>query len=405
MKHSLHDLAIFGGAPAFANPLHVGRPNVGDRAALRARLDRMLDDRWLTNGGPFVTEFEQRVAAVLGVRHCVATCNATVALDIAIAALGLSGEVIVPSFTFIATVHALQWRGITPVFCDINPQTHNIDIDHIEPLITSRTSGILGVHVWGRACNVLALADIARRHRLRLLYDAAHAFGCSAEARMIGSFGDAEVFSFHATKFLNAFEGGALVTNDDGIAEQARLTRNFGFVGEDEVSCVGINGKMSEASAAMGLTSLDCMRGLIAVNRRNHECYVAGLADVPGVRVAKYDDQEENNFQYVVLEVDDSASGLSRDRLQQILRAENILARRYFHPGCHRMEPYRTLYPNAQHSLPHTETLCARVLLLPTGTTVDRSDVQKVCDILRFAVANSRPIEVKARTLDHLTAP
>jgi dTDP-4-amino-4,6-dideoxygalactose transaminase len=400
MKDSLYDLAMFGGSPSFAIPLHVGRPNIGDRSALRARLDAMLDRRWLTNGGPFVDEFEQRIAGILGVRHCVTTCNATIALEIAARALDMRGEVIVPSFTFIATAHALQWQEITPIFCDIDPRTHNIDPELVEALVTPSTSGIIGVHVWGRACDVEALGAIASRNGLRLLYDASHAFGCSQGERMIGSFGDAEVFSFHATKFLNAFEGGALVTNDDTVAERARLMKNFGFAGEDEVVCLGTNGKMSEASAAMGLTSLESMEEFIAVNGRNYDCYRRHLADVPGIQVVACDAQQRNNYQYVVLEVDELIAGLSRDLLQQILRAENVLARRYFHPGCHRMEPYRTLFPNAGRTLPHTEALTARVLLLPTGTAVGLEEVGAVCDIIRFAVGNASEIAARAGTPD-----
>src|SRR5690349_4944149 len=204
----LSDLAIFGAPPVFEEPLHVGRPNIGDRERLLARINDMLDRRWLTNNGPFVQELEEKIAAFLGVKHCIAMCNATVGLEIAIRATGMTGEVIVPSFTFIATAHALQWQEITPVFCDIDPRTHNIDPQQVEKLITPRTTGIIGVHVWGRACDVAALEAIAARRRLTLLFDAAHAFGCSYRGRMIGGFGDAEVLSFHATKFFNSFEGG-----------------------------------------------------------------------------------------------------------------------------------------------------------------------------------------------------
>jgi dTDP-4-amino-4,6-dideoxygalactose transaminase len=404
MKVSLQDLAIFGGTSSFATPLHVGRPNIGDRAALRARMDEMLDRRWLTNGGPYVEEFEQRIAGMLGVRHCVATCNATVALEMAARALDMRGEVIIPSFTFIATAHALHWQGITPIFCDIDPRTHNIDPERVEALVTPRTSGVLGVHVWGRACDVEALAAIAKRNGLRLLYDAAHAFGCSSREGMIGSFGDAEVFSFHATKFVNAFEGGAVVTNDDSVAERVRLMKNFGFVDEDQVVYPGSNGKMSEASAAMGLTSLESMEEFIAINHRNYRGYRRGLGDVPGIQVVACDAQQRHNYQYVVLEINERVAGLSRDLLQQILRAENVRARRYFYPGCHRMEPYRTLFPSAGRTLPHTEALTARVLLLPTGTAVGLKEVGRVCDIIRFAVENASAIAARSGITDDRNA-
>ena len=219
-KNSINNLALFGGVPAFDEILHVGRPNIGNREQLLSRINDMFDRRWLTNNGPFVLELEQKLAAFLGVRHCIAMCNATIALEIAARALGLHGEVIVPSFTFIATAHALQWQEIIPVFCDVDPLTHNIDPSKIENLITPRTTGILGAHVWGRVCNINALQDIANKHNLHLMFDAAHAFACSHQGKMIGGFGDAEVFSFHATKFFNSFEGGAVTTNDDDAGKK-----------------------------------------------------------------------------------------------------------------------------------------------------------------------------------------
>lgn len=380
-------LAICGGRPAFSEPLHVGRPNIGDRGRLSARFDDLLDRRWLTNGGPYVEELESRIAELIGVRHVVAMCNATIALEIAIRALGLSGEVIVPSFTFVATAHALQWQQITPVFCDVDPATHNMDPARVEELITPRTTGIVGVHVWGRPCDVEALEAIAARRSLRLIFDAAHAFGCTHGGRMIGGFGAAEVFSFHATKFLNSGEGGAVATNDDDLAARMRLMRNFGFSDYDEVSYVGTNGKMSELSAAMGLTSLESMDRFVAVNRANHAAYADGLRAVPGVTLVAYDEAERSNRQYMVVEVDEAAAGLSRDELQRVLHAENVFARRYFHPGCHRMEPYRSYFPHAGLLLPETERLTGRVLSLPTGTAVGQAEVARVCDIIGRAVA------------------
>ena len=227
------DLAIHGATPAFAEPLHVGRPNIVDRDAFLARVAQVLDNQWLTNNGPLVQEFEARIAAHLGVKHCVAMCNGTIALEIAIRALGLTGEVIVPSWTFVATAHALYWQGITPVFADIDPDTHNLDPDAVRRMITPRTSGIIGVHLWGRAAPVEALQAIADEHGLKLMFDAAHAFGSTHRGQSIGRFGACEVFSFHATKSFNTMEGGAVTTNDDALAETLRLMRNFGFKGYD----------------------------------------------------------------------------------------------------------------------------------------------------------------------------
>ncbi len=368
------------------NALHVGRPNIGDRDRFLSRVSGILERRWLSNDGPMVREFEATVAARLGVKHCVAMCNATVALEIASKALDLEGEVILPSYTFIATAHALQWQGITPIFADMEPETHNIDPAKIEELITPHTTGIIGVHVWGRACDTEAIEAIAEKHKLRVMYDASHGFGCSIDGRMLGNFGACEVFSFHATKFINCFEGGAVVTNDDALAEKMRLMRNFGFKGFDNVVYLGVNGKMSEVCAAMGLTNLEAMEEIVAVNKRNYLTYCDELRSVAGVSVIRYEPEEKNNYQYVVIEVDPDVCPRNRDEIVEALHAENVIARKYFWPGCHQMEPYRTTQPDAGNHLPGTERVAARVVVLPTGQTIDESTVRRVCRIIRAAV-------------------
>jgi dTDP-4-amino-4,6-dideoxygalactose transaminase len=400
MKNSLTDLAIFGGTPLFDEKLHVGRPNVGGRERLLERINRILDTRWLSNMGPFEQEFEKSISEMTGARHCIAMCNATVALEIAVRALDLTGEVIVPSWTFIATAHALQWQQITPVFCDIDPQTHNLDPRKIEDLITDRTTGIIPVHLWGRACDTDAIEEIARRHNLKVLYDAAHAFGCTHNGKMIGNFGEAEVYSFHATKFFNTFEGGAVITNNDDLARKIRLMKNFGFADYDYVSYIGTNGKMSEVSAAMGLTSLESLDEFITTNRRNYDHYRQLLAGIPGVSVINYNDAEKPNYQYVVLEVDEAATGISRDDLVKIFWKENVNARRYFYPGCHRMEPYRTLFPDAGSKLPETERLAARVLILPTGTAIGPEEVQKISGVISTVIADGARIAARMRDME-----
>jgi dTDP-4-amino-4,6-dideoxygalactose transaminase len=336
-----------------------------------------------------VQEFERRICELTGVKHCVAMCNATVALEIAIRAMGLKGEVIVPSFTFVATAHALQWQEITPVFCDVDPLTHTLDPAQVEKLITPRTTGIIGVHLWGRPCEVEALQAIADKHGLKLLFDAAHAFNCTHQGTPIGNFGGAEVFSFHATKFLNAFEGGAVVTNDDALAAKIRLMQNFGFSGYDNVIYVGTNGKMNEASAAMGLTSLESIDTFLATNHLNYLTYRRLLEGIPGLSITQYDEYEVNNYQYVIVEIEADQAGLSRDRLVEVLHAENVLARRYFYPGCHRMEPYRSYFPHAGLLLPHTVALSERVMALPTGTSVDLAQIEQICALIRFIVENA----------------
>jgi dTDP-4-amino-4,6-dideoxygalactose transaminase len=374
--------------PAFFAPVHVGRPNVGNQTRFLSRVSDILNRKWFTNNGQFVQEFEARVAGFVGAKHCIAMCNATIALEIAIRALELSGEVIVPSFTFIATAHALQWQEITPVFCDIETETHLIDPTCVERLITPRTTGIIGVHTWGRPCAVEVLSEIAERRKLKLLFDAAHAFACSHQGTMIGNFGNAEVFSFHATKFFNTFEGGAVITNDDELAAKIRLMKNFGFGGYDEVIYIGTNGKMTEICAAMGLTCMESIDAFISVNRRNYEAYQKGLAGLPGVRLIPYESEDRRNYQYITVEIDRRSAGISRDELLKVLWAENVLARRYFYPGCHRMEPYRSYFPHAGLLLPETERIADAILVLPTGTAVGPGEIGVICSIIRGALEN-----------------
>lgn len=383
------DLAINGAPPAFAEPLHVGRPNIGNREAFLQRVNQILDNHWLTNNGPMVQEFEQRIAEFLGVKHCVAMCNGTIALEIAIRALGLSGEVIVPSWTFVATAHALYWQGITPVFADIDPATHNLDPDAVRRMITPRTTGIIGVHLWGRAAPVEALQAIADQHGLKLMFDAAHAFGSTYKGQTIGRFGECEVFSFHATKSFNTMEGGAVTTNDDELAEAMRLMRNFGFAGYDNVIHPGTNGKMVEVCAAMGLANLDGFDDIVATNKRNHAAYGDALADIPGITLLRYTPGERNNHHYVVIEVDESCPA-SRDDIIAALHAENILARKYFWPGSHMMKPYRDLYPHAGLLLPNSCAVADRVIVLPNGMVLSEPATAVVASVLRAVVTEAQ---------------
>jgi dTDP-4-amino-4,6-dideoxygalactose transaminase len=340
----------------------------------------------LTNGGPFSQEFEKCISDYLGVSHVIAVCNATCALEISSKALNLIGEVIVPSFTFVATAHALRWQGIRPVFVDIDSATHNIDPRKLEAAITPRTTGIVGVHLWGRACDVDAIETIAQKHGLQVMYDASHGFGNSHKGKMIGNFGRCEVFSFHATKFINCLEGGVIVTNDDELAKKIRLMINFGFTGYDQVDYLGINGKMNEISAAMGITNLEAIDSIIEVNFRNYIHYLKRLSLLPGISVVKYIQTEKNNYQYIVIEVEESVSGTSRDSIVSALHSENIIARKYFWPGCHNMEPYLSESEDNKPYLPETESVASKVVVLPTGQSILPKDVERVCNVIAKSV-------------------
>ncbi|HVP38149.1 MAG TPA: aminotransferase class I/II-fold pyridoxal phosphate-dependent enzyme [Candidatus Saccharimonadales bacterium] len=392
-RRAVEDLALLGGRPAFAEPLPVGAAVVGDRARLLERIRGVLDRRCFTDDGPLVREFEHQLARSMGVRNCVATCSGTVGLEVLARAAGLAGEVIVPAFTSAATAHALRWLGLRPVFCDVDPATHTLDPARVEERVGPRTSAILGVHLWGRTCEVEALVEIARRRHLALFFDAAHAFGCTRGGRAVGGFGDAEVLSFHATMVLSTFEGGAVTTSNDALAHRLRLMRNLGCAGSGPAAGLGINGRMNEMSAAAGLTGLETLEAHAGVNAGHHERYRRGLDGQRGLRVLRYPAEERNNYQFVVLEVDPGQAGLSRDRLVEVLRAENVLARSAYPAACHAVEPYRSEDPGAAQRLPVTERLAQRVLLLPTGPALRSQDVDQVCRLVRFAVAHAQELE------------
>ena len=346
----------------------------------------MLDRRWLTNNGHYVQKFEQEICDYLEVKYCTVVANGTIALEIMARAAGLYDEVIVPAFTCVATPHALAWQGMTPVFCDIDPLTHNIDPLKVEALITPRTTGILAVHLWGRPCDTDKLELIAIKHDLKIVFDACHAFGNSHQGIMIGNFGDAEAFSFHATKYFNSFEGGAIVTNDEKIAERVKLMVNFGykFQQPNEVYMVGTNGKMTEIAAAMGLVSLDSIDEFTKANLDNYDLYCALLRDVPGITPIKFDARELSNRQHMIVEVDDEIADISRDELVEVLARENILGQRLFCPACHKAQPYLSMYPGL--SLPEAERMSTRTLSLPTSMAVGMDDIVRVCDVIRKAV-------------------
>ena len=383
------DLAINGAPPAFDEGLHVGRPNLGSREALDRYLDDIYERNWLTNNGPLVQELESKVADFHGVGHCVAMANGTIALEIAIRALELEGEVIVPSYTFVSTAHALSWQAITPVFADIDPATHNLDPAAVRTMITPRTTGIIGVHLWGRGAPVDELQAVADEHELSLMFDAAHAFGCTYGGRKIGGFGACEVLSFHATKFFNSFEGGAVLTNDDALAGKMRLMRNFGFSGLDNVIHPGTNGKLNEVCAAMGLVNFESVENVMQANRRNYKQYRDGLSGVDSYRLLEFSEQERNNYQYIVLEVQPDCP-MTRDDIVAALHTENIRARKYFWPGCHRMQPYRDLYPHAGLMLPHTIDVARRVIVMPTGAAMSADKVEVITSVLRL-LAGAKP--------------
>jgi len=393
-KRQLSDLAPLGGAPLFAEKLYVGRPNLCSRDRLHAALDRIFDSRWLSNDGPFLRQFEDALRETLGVRNVVAVCNATIGLQMVYRALRPADprrhKALMPSYTFIATAHAWEWEGGRPAFCDVAAD-HLLDPADVEARLDDEAALLVGVHTWGRACHPDRLAALARDRGIPLVYDSAHAFGNSWNGRRIGGFGDAEVFSFHATKFFNTFEGGAIATADDNLAAELRHMRNFGFSGYDCVSRLGTNGKMQEISAAMGLCMLEELDSLLATNRRNLSAYREALRDGPGLSLLEPEDPGASNCQYIVAMVDPALPTFVRDLLVDVLWAENVLVRRYFHPGCHRSEPYASRPPLPE--LPVTDDICRRVVIFPSGTAVDPAQIRAIGDTVRFFLEHADDIQ------------
>jgi len=345
----------------------------------------MLDARRLTNDGPFVKEFEARLGRLSGDVDAIAVCNATVGMQLLLKALNLEGEVILPSFTFIATAHACLWEGLEPVFVDVERDTHTIDPGCVARQVTESTAAIVGVHLWGRMCRVRELEAIAQDRGIPLVFDAAHALGCTYGGIPFGRLGSASVVSFHATKFVQSLEGGVIFTHDRDLADRLRLLRNFGFQGFDNVGSLGTNAKMNELCAAMGLGSLESLDSLIATNTANRAAYREALDGLDGITLYEFDEREANNFQYLIVEVDPQACPFERDEIVAILHAENVIARRYFTPGCHRSMPYRRRRRRGSDRLSVTEQLCDSLIALPTGAGVDAADVAKIGGILRLA--------------------
>ncbi|MCX5946924.1 MAG: DegT/DnrJ/EryC1/StrS family aminotransferase [Cyanobacteria bacterium] len=395
-------LAILGGNPAFAEPRHVGTPFIPPRELLHASLDDILDARWLTNNGSFVHKLEQLLATRHGVSYAVAMCNATIALQLLFRALGLKGEIIVPSFTFIATAHAAIWEKLEPRFVEISPETHCIDPAAAAAAISTKTAALVGVNLWGQPCDVARLGQIANDAGIPLVLDAAQALGCQIkhlsreQPTAVGAV--ASVISLHATKVVSSLEGGAILTNDEALAEELRRLRNFGFAGYDTVVSLGTNAKLNEFSAAFAIRGLECLDNIIQHNRNIRLMYQESLADLPGVSFHDPPTSPTANHHYAVLMVDPTDCPLTRDELMLTLWAENVLARRYFYPGCHRMEPYASRPASWQPHLPATEAVAASVLVLPASSAVSPQDVVLISQRIRQALQQHGDVRERLQT-------
>ncbi len=361
-------------------PIYVTQPFLPPLAEFVGYLERIWESRILTNSGPLHQQLEAALCRHLGVDHVSLFTNATIGLVTALQSLRITGEVITTPYSFVATAHSLLWNGIKPVFVDIDPRTMNLDPSHIEAAITPQTTAILPVHCYGEPCDVEAIERIADTYNLKVIYDAAHAFGVQRDGRSVLRWGDLSVLSFHATKVFNTFEGGAIVCPDAKTKLRIDQLKNFGFVDETTVVAPGINGKMSEVCAALGLLQLEHLGEALERRRQIDASYRDELAGVPGIRCV--DRSAGTNFAYfpVLVEAD---YPLSRDALYQRLREHGIYARRYFYPLISEFPMYRGLPSAHRDNLPVATAVAQRVLCLPIYPNLLREEQSRVVELVR----------------------
>lgn len=370
----------------FAEPLYVARPRLPALEKYARRLSDVWASGWLANNGGQHQKLEAALAEHLGARHLSLFNNGTIALLLACRALRLSGEVITTPFTFPASAHVLQWNGITPVFADVDPETLTISPEAIEQLVTDRTTGILGVHVYGIPCDVQAIDRTARYYGLKVVYDAAHAFGTRVDGVPVAHFGDATMYSFHATKLFHTAEGGALAVQDDDLKHRIDLLKNFGIKNEEEVVMPGINGKMNELQAALGLCMLDEVAQESARRAEIAAIYRERLAPLPGIRLLQMPASVTDSRQYLVARIDGRDSGVDRDELHRRLKAFNIVCRKYFHPLCSDYGCYRHLPSADPARLPHAQRAAREVMTLPYFGALSDEDVHRICDAIAYCL-------------------
>ncbi len=367
----------------FPDPIFVTKPVLPEFDVFSDKLKSIWETSKLTNNGPQLKALESKLLEKLNVKHLSLFNNGTSALLLACRCLNLEGEVITTPFTFPATPHVLTWNKLEPVFCDVDPETFTIDPELIESLITPKTSAILAVHVFGIPCKVDRIQEIANSFGLRVIYDAAHAFGVEIDGKGIGSFGDISMFSFHATKLFHTAEGGALTFNDPEHKRQADLLKNFGIWGEEEVLLPGLNAKMNEIQAALGICMLDCIDEEMAKRKKLFEIYRRCLEGVEGIRlIEQADARVKPGHQYCVVQIDGDAFGCTRDHVHSEFKKFNIFARKYFHPLCSNYDYYNQLPSADANNLPTANKIAHEVLSLPFYGDLGPDAVEKICKIL-----------------------
>lgn len=365
-----------------AKPVYVTQPYLPPLEQFIPYLQQIWDNKILTNGGPMHQQLEAALSDYLGVEHVALFNNGTIALLTALQALRVTGEVITTPYSFVATAHSLLWNGIKPVFADIDPHTLNLDPARIEAAITPQTTAIMPVHCYGNPCDVKAIQRIADNYNLRVIYDAAHAFGVEDAEGSILRHGDLSVLSFHATKVFNTFEGGAIICPDAKTKTRIDQLKNFGFIDEVTVVAPGINGKMSEVNAAFGLLQLQYIDQAMQRRREIDQIYREGLKNVPGIRLVEGTVQLRANYSYFPILVE-SGYPLKRDALYQKLKAENIFARRYFYPLISNFPMYRGMNSARLSNLPTANSVSERVICLPIYPDLSNEHLDRIISTLR----------------------
>ena len=366
----------------FENPFFITQPLLPTTLEMNQMIKEIWESHQLSNNGSKAQSLESELSNYLGLKYLSVFANGTIALELAIRALRLSGEVITTPFTFAATTHALNLNNIKPVFCDIEDTTLNMNPDLIESLITKDTTAIMPVHVFGNPCNVLKIQQIADKYGLKVLYDAAHAFGVKAYGKPIASYGDISMFSFHATKIYHTIEGGALCYNNSDLKKQCDLLKNFGIQEDGDVVDPGTNGKMNEVQAAVGLLLLKHVEDEILRRKEITYLYRSLLENVPGISFSLDMDGVSHNYAYFVIRVDQKQYGLSRDDLYEKLKQYNVIARKYFYPICSNFTCYKNLPSASKSKLPVANRIGDMVLALPLHGRMLDCDVAKICDII-----------------------
>ena len=362
----------------------VTKPYIPKKENFDKFLNKIWDNKYLTNNGPLHKQFEKELKAYLKSDNITLTVNGHSALDIVEKGFRLEGEVITTPFTFVSTIHSLTLNGLKPVFCDIKESDLTIDENKIEELITDKTCAILPVHVYGHMCNVDKIEKIAKKHNLIIIYDAAHSFGTEYNGKSIANYGDASVFSFHATKLFNTIEGGAIVYNDFRKKRIFEAYKNFGIEGEEQIDYIGLNAKMNEFQAAMGLTNLPLVSTLIKERKKLTEFYRNNLKDVPGLKMfypEKINSKFKYNYSYFPVLIESELYGYSRDELYDYLKQNNIYSRKYFYPLITEIGCYKGLYNDA--NLKNAKKISDMILCLPLYNELSKKNVIYICDLIK----------------------